>query len=50
LDGHASWRRLGEEAGVPTDSNVDPFHRYDRYGQVDKLWLDDDDRAPLFKP
>ncbi|MEO7454389.1 MAG: hypothetical protein ABIV13_06470 [Fimbriimonadales bacterium] len=50
MDGHAAWRRLGEEAEVPTDPKFDPFHRYNRFGEVDKLWLAEDGRAPLFKP
>ena len=50
LDGHASWRRLGERDGTPTDPKVDPFHKYARSGHVDRFWLDDAGRAPLFKP
>jgi prepilin-type processing-associated H-X9-DG protein len=50
VDGHASWRRLGERAGVPTNPKSDPFHEYDRAGRVDRFWLDDDGRAPLFRP
>jgi len=49
LDGHAKWRRLGEDAGVPTDKAIDPFHIYDRAGRVDKFWLDDDGKAVLFR-
>lgn len=50
LDGHAAWRRLGGNAGVPTDPNVDPFHEYDRGGRADKFWIDKEGRAPLFMP
>ncbi len=49
LDGHAEWRRLGQTAGVPTNSATDPFHVYDRSGRVDKFWLDDKGQAMLFK-
>jgi len=50
LDGHAAWRRLGETSGAPTNPAIDPFHEYDRSGRVDRFWLDDSGRAPLFKP
>ena len=50
LDGHAEWRRLGGRAGRPTDPTEDPYHQYDKSGRVDKLWLDENGRAPLFKP
>ena len=50
LDGHAAWRRLGETVASPTDPKQDPFHTYDASGGVDKFWIDNDGRAPLFKP
>ena len=50
LDGHAEWRRLGERAGRPTDARIDPFHQYDKSGRVDRMWLDEEGRAPLFRP
>jgi prepilin-type processing-associated H-X9-DG protein len=49
LDGHATWRRLGQNAGVPTDKEIDPFRLYDSAGRVDGFWLDDDGKAVFFR-